>query len=243
MRDRLLIVKTGSTFPDTLAFYGDFDAWIRKGMGVGDESVAVIDALGDGLLPPPRLCRGVVIAGSHAMVTDHLPWMKRLAGWIVELVQGSVPLLGICFGHQLLAQSMGGEAGYHPRGREIGTVDVDLWPSGADDELLHTCPAQFSAHVTHAQTVLRLPEGAVLLAGNTFESRHAFRLGRRAWGVQFHPEFDGRIMESYISNQATELGLAGLDVSALRAGIRETPEAARILRGFAQLVFDDRTGP
>jgi GMP synthase (glutamine-hydrolysing) len=240
---QLLIVKTGSTFPDTLLSFGDFEDWIRRGLDVQGDTVDVIDMTTGGRLPPARVCQGVIIGGSHAMVTDDLPWMDEITGWIADLVRQSVPLLGICFGHQLMAKAMGGEVDYHPMGKEIGTVGIDLLPFGAGDTLFRSFSSRFAAHVTHSQTVVRLPVGAVRLAGNTFETNHAFRLGPCAWGVQFHPEFDASIMDSYVVNQAAELGLAGLDVSALRASIAETPEAEKILRRFAELVFSDqRTG-
>ena len=66
---------------------------------------------------------------------------------------------GICYGHQLLAKAAGGEAGYHPRGKEIGTVRVDLVDGHNGDALFQSLPNSFAAHVTHSQTVLQLPGG------------------------------------------------------------------------------------
>ena len=61
-------------------------------------------------LPPPADCRAVVITGSHAMVTDNRPWSVKVANWIPMLVNYEVPFLGICYGHQLLAQAMAAQA-------------------------------------------------------------------------------------------------------------------------------------
>jgi GMP synthase (glutamine-hydrolysing) len=94
---------------------------------------------------------------------------------------------------------------YHPGGREIGTVDIDLLPAAVDDPLFASLPPGFSAHVVHAQTVMEPPPGAVRLAENAFEPTHAFRVGRRAWGVQFHPEFDLVRMTGYVDRLAADL--------------------------------------
>jgi GMP synthase (glutamine-hydrolysing) len=74
-----------------------------------------------------------VISGAHAMITDDLPWMLRLADWTRRVVTAQVPFLGICFGHQMLARAMGGKVDFHPRGREIGSVDIALHAAAESD--------------------------------------------------------------------------------------------------------------
>src|SRR5690348_8631928 len=68
---------------------------------------------------------GVVVTGSHSMVSHREPWSERAAQWLAGVVESDrVPVLGICYGHQLLAHALGGEAGDHPAAIEIGTVQV-----------------------------------------------------------------------------------------------------------------------
>lgn len=171
------------------------------------------------------------------MVTDNLDWSLALEGWIRSIVTAAVPLLGICYGHQLLGRAMGGQVGYHPRGKEIGTFDIRLRPEAREDPLFSAFPAQFPVHATHAQSVLALPRGAVLLAENDFEPHHAFRIGSCAWGVQFHPEYDSRIMRDYILAQADSLVESGRDTDSLLHAVRETSTANSILQKFACLAF------
>ena len=199
---------------------------------------AVYDVATEEPLPNPAQCRGVVITGSHAMVTDALPWSVRLEHWIPKLVKQEIPLLGICYGHQLLAHAMGGRVGYHPVGREIGTVEIELLETCADDALFSALPPTIEAHVVHAQTVVQLPREAVRLARNDFEPNHAFRIGRSAWGVQFHPEYNQEIMHCYVTELADELEGAGYDVPKLMQSIRETPAARQVTQRFAQFVLD-----
>ena len=230
----LLIVKAGATFPGIAAASGDFDDWIRRGLELEEDQVEVLADL-DGALPDPARYAGVIVTGSHAMVTDNEPWMTRLAAWAAEVVEREIPFLGLCFGHQLLAQATGGIVGYHPGGKEIGSVPVQLLPAAGDDALVAGLPAEFPAHSAHAQTVLLLPPGTVALAGNAFEPHHAVRVGRCAWGLQFHPEFDADVMRSYIDEQAAALATAELDVPAIRAAVVATPAAASLLPRFARL--------
>jgi GMP synthase (glutamine-hydrolysing) len=233
---RLFIIKTGTTFPGTAREWGDFDSWTLNGLKLKRGDAAVVDVTRGHDLPDVEACGGVAVTGSHANVTDNLPWSMAIAAWIPSLVEARIPFLGICYGHQLLAHALGGKVGFHPDGEEIGTVDIHLLPDSLTDPLFHSLPSPFLAHTTHSQTVLSLPQGAVRLASNSFEPNHAFRFGSCAWGVQFHPEYDMNIMKSYVMEQVKELEAAGRDVPHLLGTIEDTPVAVEIMRRFAAMV-------
>jgi GMP synthase (glutamine-hydrolysing) len=227
-----VIIKTGTTFPALKQRFGDFEDWMIDRCGLSAAEVPVINVVAGETLPPVDSLVGGIITGSPSMVTEQADWMRILAVWIAEAVEREVPLLGVCFGHQMLAQAMGGEVDYHPEGREIGTVAIHLTDHGSQDPLLGDLPATFTAHVTHAQTVTRLPANALRLAGNPYESHHAFRLGNCAWGVQFHPEFTADIMHAYVNEHADSLTQQGHDVAALAAAIDHTQAANMLLKRF-----------
>jgi GMP synthase (glutamine-hydrolysing) len=233
----LYIIKAGSTFAATAAKFGDFEEMTRRGLKVAREKVKVVKASQGENLPTPDSCYGAVITGAHCMVTDNLPWSLTIEKWVKAMVAAEVPLLGVCYGHQLLGRAMGGKVGYHPQGKEVGTFEVRLLPAAKEDPLIGTLPQKFPVHATHAQSVLKLPPGATHLAENDFERHHAMRIGRCAWGVQFHPEYDCNIERDYIEAQAKALAKTGRDVDKLLANLRETPEAASILRKFARLAL------
>jgi CDP-diacylglycerol--serine O-phosphatidyltransferase len=185
----LVIVKVGSTFEALRAQRGDFEHWIADGLATQVLPVLVVDPRRGDTLPALDAVAGVVVTGSHAMVSHREPWSETTAAWLAQLVARDTPVLGICYGHQLLAHALGGEAGDHPRGAEVGTVTVTLAEAAATDALLGGLPAQFPANVVHWQSALRLPDGAVRLAGNATSRCRPFAWAA-AWGVQFHPEFD-----------------------------------------------------
>ncbi len=236
----LYILKIGTTFPSILNRFGDFDKWTISSLNPGSMPVRVVDIEHGSEPPPLEKCLGVVITGSHDMVTDNLPWSLRVEKWLPSLVRAEIPLLGICYGHQLLARAMGGEVGYHPSGIETGTVKLTLLSSCKEDPLFSSLPDNFLVHADHSQTVTSLPPGAVGLAYTGREANHAFRIGPNAWGLQFHPEFTSEIMRMYISEQAKNLHLAGLNVSDLLAGIRETSISRGIMEKFCLIAA--RTG-
>lgn len=232
----VIIIKAGSTFPTTRQYLGDFEDWIIRSIEWSDVLISVVNVLEGETLPPVDTLSGIIITGSHGMVTDNETWMLVLASWIPKVLERNIPLLGICFGHQLLANAMGGYSDYHPKGREIGTVSIKLSPEGRLDRLLGYLPNEFYAHTTHAQTIIKLPEKALNLASNPFEAHHAFRLGDSAWGVQFHPEFSADIMKAYINEQAVTLLKEGHDVAELTATICNTDAANELLKRFMAIV-------
>jgi GMP synthase (glutamine-hydrolysing) len=168
--------------------------------------------------------------------------MLAAAEWLRAQAERGTPVLGVCFGHQLLAEAYGGAVARSPRGREIGTIRCTLTAAGRADPLFAGLPAAFDAQATHEDEVVRLPAGAELLATNGWSRVQAFRLGRNVRAVQFHPEMDAGSMAATVSARAEPLAAearrrgedAAAALRALRAGIRPTPLAARVLASFVR---------
>jgi GMP synthase (glutamine-hydrolysing) len=234
MSQSVVIVKTGSTFPELRRDYGDFEQWVEDGLALPRGSTRVVDSRENDGLPDPASATAVVLTGSHDMVTERPRGFESVNAWLKDLVEQGVPVLGICYGHQLLAHALGGEVGFHPKGLDVGTVSVRCLPEGRQDPLLRSLPPAFPAYVTHAQSVLRLPPGAVRLAETDFEPNQAFRIGERAWGVQFHPEFSEPVIRYYIAMQRDRLAEQGLDTNQLIESVRPSP-ANRLLKAFGKL--------
>lgn len=229
----VLILSTGHP-TEAMRRHGSFAHWIRVAAGLDRDAAIVIDVEHGEPLPDRAGFAGAVVTGSAAMVTERLDWSERCADWLREAGQAGLPLLGICYGHQLLAHAFGGEVGYNPNGREMGTVGIDLTAAAVDDPLFAGLPARMPAQATHMQSVLRPPPDAVVLAGNGHDACHAMRWGRSAWGVQFHPEFSTVHMSGYIHARADALAKEGRDARTLLAGVTAAPDARRVLRRFVR---------
>ena len=229
----VLILKTGSTYPTLRQHYGDFENWIGTGLGE-TIPVRVVDALDGDTLPHPSEAAGVIITGSHAMLTDEAPWMRRLMRWVDNTLALSEapPMLGICFEHQLLARTLGGEVADHPLGMEVGTVALRLTAPARTDPLFATLWDQPWAQMMHRQSVRVAPPGVEVLAGNGHDSCQAFRYGHQAWGCQFHPEFSADVTRAYLQAMRGQQ-LSDQQVDDLLPSVRECPQAGAVLAHFA----------
>nr|WP_051124229.1 glutamine amidotransferase [Dickeya sp. DW 0440] len=173
-------------------------------------------------LPPPGEHDAAIISGSWSMVTEQLAWSERTAEWARERVRLGRPLLGVCYGHQLLAHALGGTVADNPNGREMGLKTVTLHAQAAEDALLTALPEQFSAYLSHLQSVVSPPEGAQVLAASEQDGCQIIRYAPHTLSFQFHPEMDAAVMNACLRHNA----LPELTVSD------EPVWARRLLRDF-----------
>ena len=230
----VLIIRTGRA-PETIsARHGDFPRWFRLGLRLRDAHVRVVDVEQGDRLPDPDDCAGAVITGSASMVTEKLPWSERTAGWIRNAMDVDLPMLGVCYGHQLMSHALGGRVDYLPGGREMGTLRIVTQGDAAKDALGAGLPQEFRAHATHEQSVMELPRGAVSLARSDRDPHHLVRYGKHAISTQFHPEFSAEVMRAYIRRKHDVLREEGHAPDALLAAVVPTPDATMLLRHFVR---------
>ena len=170
---------------------------------------------------------------AHARV-EH-PWLDSLAGLCVDAHAAGLPTLGICLGHQVLAEALGGEVVVgHPDGPEEGATTLHWLPNAADDPLFGPLAAHGSATVVHSHhdAVVRLPVGAIELARTAAYGNQAFRLGS-SWGVQFHPEATPDLVEAW-SERSPNRDAIVASVREARAAIEASGRA--VADGFARVV-------
>ena len=239
----LLVLKCGRTTPAVALRHGDYDRWFQRALAPTGAALRVLEVHAGAPLPAKRGADAIIATGSPRSVTERAPWMLRTAAWLREAAERGVPVLGVCFGHQLLAEAYGGSVGRNPRGRELGTVRCALTPAGREDPLFAGVPPAFEVQATHEDEVQALPPGAELLATNAASAVQAFRVGRSVRAVQFHPELEPAALGALASARAALLdaearapGDGAARLRAVLAGLRPTPWGGRILRNFVERV-------
>lgn len=231
----LCILLTGDVPAAIINETGNFDAmFLRMADYAGLETRVLAVARGERPDTPDRYC-GVIVTGSPAMVTDREPWSEECGAWLCRAVATGARVFGVCYGHQLLAQSLGGAADYHPLGMEVGTRTVTLCPEAAAHPLTPALPGRFPVNLVRSQTVTSPPPGATVLAFSEDDPYQMLSYGPHALSMQFHPEFDRAVTRRYVDLIAgTENREERIRRKRIRLGepVRETPEAASLLQRF-----------
>jgi GMP synthase (glutamine-hydrolysing) len=189
---------------------------------------------------------GLIVLGGPMNVDqiDKYPFLAAELDLIRAAVAGETPVLGICLGSQLLAKAAG--AGVYANAvKEIGWYPLELTSAAADDPLFADCPANPVVFQWHGDT-FDLPPGATHLAQSTACRHQAFRVGRCAWGLQFHVEVTADMIETWLAEPGNCCELAGLDYIDADRIRGETPRfmpaladvASRVLRPFVELCRD-----
>jgi GMP synthase (glutamine-hydrolysing) len=224
----LAILIAGEPIPAAFAARGSFGRMISEAVGDAWQG-PWLEVGARAELPDFELFAGLIISGSPANVPTREPWILHVERYLARAVASGLPTFGICFGHQLLGQALGGLVSKNPRGLEVGTVSLQVL---AEDPLLVGFPQQFAVNMTHIDSVVTLPPGARVLARTAQDDNALVYFGERAWGVQFHPEMDAEITGYYAAARSGAPEPEPLDAHAAPSATRDTPESQALLRRF-----------
>jgi GMP synthase (glutamine-hydrolysing) len=152
-----------------------------------------------GQLPASFEFDGCVVTGSRASVYWDRRWIDELGAWVDDAIETGLPFLGVCWGHQLLADVMGG------RVEDMGEYEIGYRTVQQDGEnrLLDGVPEDFTVFTTHSDRVVEAPPGAEVFAENDY-GIHGFRKDR-VFSVQFHPEYDMETAQSVTEGKDDQL--------------------------------------
>lgn len=231
----LLILKAGAASEALARDHGDYDRWFMEALGEPSRFRVAHVFSGE---PFPSLVGvdGIIVTGSPLSVCLPEPWMHRTAERLLDEEAHGRSMLGVCFGHQLLAWAHGAEVVRNPRGREIGTITVQLTTEGQADPLFDGFGPVLRVQATHTDVASRIPDGAVLLATNENTPVQALRYGERVRGVQFHPELRAEALRALIRTRYEPIRAEGLDPVAIEAAVTPEEGTLGILRNFERML-------
>ena len=195
-KNRIVVSIAGRTHPMMLDKFCDKSAHFSSILSHFSDNVVVIQSYMGEVYAPQR---GdiLIISGSNQSVISMDPWMKDLERSIIESMDYNIPILGICFGHQILAHTFGADVVKNQRGREIGSCIINLNKEGKESILFRGLNETFYAYETHEDIVINNEAKLIELARNDY-GLQAFKVNDFHYGVQFHPEFNMELMDIFI---------------------------------------------
>ncbi|ESQ77493.1 type 1 glutamine amidotransferase [Asticcacaulis sp. YBE204] len=185
----IAILETGVP-PDNLSdTYGTYADMFAQHLAAPNRQFRVFRTLEGELPDPADHLTGVVITGSPAGVYEDHPWITSLIDWL-KGVDVAVPVVGICFGHQVMAQAWGGHVEKSKKGWGVGLHEYTIHDNALWRELAETDLPALHVAVTHQDQVVKKPDAAIILAGSEFTPHGAlYYTDRKAISFQCHPEF------------------------------------------------------
>jgi GMP synthase-like glutamine amidotransferase len=180
---RIAILKTGAPPPALAEAHGDYPAMFRTLLG-DDVQTTVFDVQ-QGEWPDPVAFDGAVITGSAAGVYEDDPWIGALLDWI-RLAKGELKLVGICFGHQAMAQALGGRVEKSDKGWGVGLHRYEVV---SDASWMTPAAATIAIPVSHQDQVVAIPSDARITLRSDFTPHAGLAWGEDAISFQGHPEF------------------------------------------------------
>jgi len=159
--------------------------------------------------------------------------VTRLRPLVLFILETDFPLLGVCYGHQIVAEVLGVKVVHDKEQTKVGTFAVTLTDEGKGDILFSDMPETFMAQYGHKDSASALPPSAVLLAKSTQCFASAFRYGTHVYTTQFHPESTAEGMASKLSQSPGYLP-EGVQVESI---VKSSPEASMLISKFVDRVI------
>lgn len=226
---RLGLLETGRVNPALVDAHGLYpDMFVRLLRPAAPEMGFRVYRVVEGELPAePGECDGWLITGSKFGAYDPEPWIPRLEDFLRRAYGAGAPIIGICFGHQILAQALGGRVEKSTRGWGCGVHDYVFEPPG----WMRGAGPRLALHAMHQDQVVVAPDAARVIASSAFCPNAAFVYGDperpRAVSVQPHPEFETTFIRDLIAlrrgdgvpEAVADAALTGLGAPVMNADV------------------------
>jgi len=203
MKMKIGILQTDSVLEKFKPQYGDYQHMFSNLLQRAREGISCVafDVTQQRYPSHIDACDAYIITGSKASVYENEAWIKRLEDYVRELHRANKKLIAVCFGHQLVAQAMGGRCEKSDKGWGVGVHSI---PVLQHESWMLPSLKRYNVVVSHQDQVTQMPKGATLLAGNDFCPHAMFRLGS-ILTIQGHPEFSKAYGEAAMQNRKEKI--------------------------------------
>jgi GMP synthase-like glutamine amidotransferase len=180
---RICILENGQTPDDLVERFGSYPQMIAQWLSpaLPEATFTFVSPVSGDVLPPLHKYDGYILSGSKFSTYERAPWMLALINFLQQLRAERIPVFGICFGHQLMADAYGGKTEKSVRGWGVG---AQLYEYKTEH-----LPAQCASFIFHQDQVNHLPAEAKVIGGSIHCPNGAFEYDFPALSVQYHPEF------------------------------------------------------
>ena len=187
----VVILSNGPGLPEIVKEYGHSSDWIPSIVN-NDKINFIVKKVYDNDFQLDVKVDAFILTGSKYSVYDNSPWIKKLKKYVKKLINDNNYILGICFGHQILAHCLGAEVKKNILGWELGSYKINLSEKGLQSKLFNGFSPEEIVYESHQDTVLNLPSNLDVLAFSE-KSNQSFSYNDKIYGVQFHPEFSKEV--------------------------------------------------
>jgi len=232
---KVAILEVGPVIDELKARYGSYPDMFAQLLGKADPSLdfQAISLINDEPLPAPEEHDAYLITGSRYGVYDDIEWIPALRQFVRDVGTADRKMVGICFGHQIMAEAYGGKVEKSKKGWGLGLHGYDVktkpWMSGALSKV--------RINALHQDQVVEAPAGAELIAGWDFCEFGGFQFSPKAISFQFHPEFSPAFFRDLIAARRgtiipEDIADAGLD------SVRDENDAPSVARWLTTFIRD-----
>lgn len=195
---KICIIETGRTKQELINKHGDFphmiEEWLRPVLN-NAQFITVRASEGEPVKNAAQKFDAFIITGSPHGVYENLPWMSKLKTELQEIAKEKKPIFGICFGHQILAESFGGKVEKSTKGWGIGVDSYMFYKEGKGQGINQLMPV----YVYHQDQIVELPPKAQVLGGSSHCEYGIVQYDFPCLSVQFHPEFTSNFVSDLIN--------------------------------------------
>ena len=229
---KIVILSAGPGLPEVVQKYGHSSNWIPEIINNPKIDFIIRNAYEEDFGNIEE-ADGWIITGSKYSVYDNVPWIPKLKAYVAELIQNNKYVLGICFGHQLLASCLGASVNKNPKGWELGSYQISLNEAGKKHLLLKDLNNKDIVYESHQDVVCNMPNSLTSLAF-TDKANQSFAYLNNIFGVQFHPEFS-----KGVTRMLMDLRIKN-GVSVDSEILHDSNNSYKVLNNFIEIIKGDQ---